>query len=67
MSKFIWSQDKLTCCRLGAVRNFKISQVGTGYQVVVWYSDKESLPLGIFPNPDAARELIKYGEAQDGL
>lgn len=64
MDKFIWDATKSSSFRLSRIRNITINSVGIersvlhteGFQVVVWFSDSESLVAG---------EFVKLEDAQD--
>ena len=67
MDKFIWDATKSGSFRLSRVRNITIEPVGieksithtAGLQVVVWFSDSESLVAGVFDKPEDAQNYIE--------
>jgi hypothetical protein len=67
MDKFIWDATKSSSFRLSRVRNITINSVGIeksvlhaeGFQVVIWFSDSESLVAGEFVKLEGARDYVE--------
>lgn len=67
MDKFIWDATKSSSFRLSRIRNISISSVGIeksvlhteGFQVVIWFSDSESLVAGEFVKLEEARDYVE--------
>ena len=57
--KWVWSQDKRVLFDLEKVRNFTFSPSAAGTNVVVWFSDKETLHIGKFETNDEAIIFLK--------
>lgn len=64
--KFIWNKDRSGSFRLDLVRNFTIQRIGiessisksSGYSIVAWFSDNESVCIGEFLNVDSCRDFL---------
>jgi hypothetical protein len=67
MDKFIWDATKSSSFRLSRIRNITINLVGIersvlhaeGFQVVIWFSDSESLVAGEFVKLEDARDYVE--------
>jgi hypothetical protein len=58
---FVWNKAKSIAICLEKVRNFEIvSSTNTiGFNVLVWFNDRESINMGKFDNPKDAETFIK--------
>ncbi len=72
MDKFIWDATKSSSFRLSRIRNITISLAGIEkavshtecFQVVVWFSDSESLVAGEFVELEDAQGYVESIHAE---
>lgn len=59
MKKFVWNQFKNGCINLEKVRNFSLTIVSGGVDVLAWFSDKETLRIGNFDSEVEAKTFLE--------
>ena len=59
MKKFAWTQDNLGVINTEKVRNFTLKLISGGYEVIAWFSDRESVSMGMFDDDRDAREFLE--------
>lgn len=59
MNTFAWTKDKMGMARIDAIRKFSISEEPSGYRVIAWFSDKETLDMGNFQSLKEAQDFLK--------
>jgi hypothetical protein len=56
--KFIWNLTKTGSVNLEKVRNFTINFTANGVEVIAWFSDQETYPMGRFKDADEAVKFL---------
>ena len=56
--KFVWNSTKTGSVNLEKVRNFTINFTTSGVEVIAWFGDKETYPMGRFEDADEAVKFL---------